>query len=152
MKKILMAAIASSALLAFGGSAQDTVSSPIGLWKTIDDHSGKPRSLMRVTESNGEFLGKVEKLLREPGEDQHPKCGKCEGALKDQPILGMTVMTGMKHEGNSNEYVDGRLFDPDSGNTYKGKMTLIDNGKKLNVRGYIGIPLLGRSQTWLREE
>jgi uncharacterized protein (DUF2147 family) len=107
---------------------------------------------MRITESNGEFQGKVEKILREPGEDQNPKCGKCEGALKDQPILGLTLMTSMRHEGSSNEYTGGRLFDPDSGNTYKGKMTLIDNGMKLNVRGYIGIPLLGRSQTWSREE
>jgi uncharacterized protein (DUF2147 family) len=152
MKTFFIAVFASSALFALGAFSQDTTSSPIGLWKTIDDHSGKPRSLMRITESNGEFRGKIEKLLRDPGEDQNPTCSKCEGPLKDLPILGLTLMTGMKHGGNSNEYVDGRLFDPDSGNTYKGKMTLIDNGKKLNVRGYIGIPLLGRSQTWLREE
>ncbi|AMO98594.1 hypothetical protein CAter282_0676 [Collimonas arenae] len=147
--RLLMATIASSALLAFGAFAQD-INSPVGLWKNIDDHSGKPKALIRITESNGELRGKIEKLLRDPSEDQNPKCVKCEGALKDQPILGMTIITGMKHDGD--EYNGGQILDPDNGKVYKSKMSLTDGGKKLNVRGYIGVPLLGRTQTWLREE
>ncbi|AMO93682.1 hypothetical protein CFter6_0964 [Collimonas fungivorans] len=153
MKKLLThlltTAIASTALLAFGAFAQDT-SSAVGLWKNIDDHTGKPKALIRISEANGELHGKIEKLLRDPSQDQNPKCVKCQGELKDQPILGMTIINGMKKDGN--EYNGGTILDPDNGKVYKSKMALIDDGKKLNVRGYIGVPMLGRTQTWVREE
>jgi uncharacterized protein (DUF2147 family) len=141
-------AFAVSAFASFGAWAQNT--SPVGLWKTIDDQSGKPKSLIRITERNGEFQGTIEKLFREPGEDPNPKCDKCEDARKDQPILGMTILTGMKPDGGS--YDGGRILDPGNGKIYKSKMTLADDGRKLDVRGYIGMPLFGRTQTWLREE
>ena len=124
--------------------------SPVGVWKTIDDQTGKPKSLVRISEANGEYRGRVEKLFREPGEEQNPRCDKCEGALKDQPILGMTIITGMKKDGD--EYNGGKILDPGNGKVYKSKMALDDGGKKLNVRGYIGVPMLGRTQTWLRAE
>jgi uncharacterized protein (DUF2147 family) len=124
--------------------------SPVGLWKTIDDETGKPKSLVRITETNGELSGKIEKLFREPSEDQNPKCEKCEGANKDQPILGMTILTGLKKDGDS--YGGGQVIDPKKGKTYKAKVTLTDGGKKLDMRGYIGTPLLGRTQTWVREQ
>jgi uncharacterized protein (DUF2147 family) len=141
-------AFAASAFASFGAWAQDA--SPVGLWKTIDDQSGKPKSLIRITESNGELRGKIEKLFREPGEDPNPKCDKCEDTRKDQPIIGMTILTGMKQDGDG--YDGGRILDPANGKTYKSKMSLADGGKKLDVRGYIGMPLFGRTQTWLREE
>ncbi|SFH98083.1 Uncharacterized conserved protein, DUF2147 family [Collimonas sp. OK307] len=147
--RLLTAAIASSALLAGGAFAQDT-SSAVGLWKNIDDHTGKPKALIRISEANGVLHGKIEKLLRDPSQDQNPKCLKCEGELKDQPILGMTIINGMKKDGN--EYNGGTILDPDNGKVYKSKMVVVDDGKKLNVRGYIGVPLLGRTQTWIREE
>ena len=147
--RLLTAAVASSTLLAGGAFAQDT-SSAVGLWKNIDDHTGKPKALIRISEANGVLRGKIEKLLRDPSQDQNPKCVKCEGELKDQPILGMTIINGMKKDGN--EYNGGTILDPDNGKVYKSKMALIDDGKKLNVRGYIGVPLLGRTQTWIREE
>ncbi len=125
-------------------------SSPIGLWKNIDDESGKPKALIRISESNGELSGRIEKLFREPGEDPNPKCDKCEGALKNQPVLGLTILTGMKRDGD--EYDGGKILDPNNGKVYNSKLELKDSGKKLSVRGYIGIPLLGRSQTWIREE
>lgn len=125
-------------------------SSPAGLWKTIDDESGKPRALVRITESNGEFRGKIEKLFRAPDQDPNPKCDKCEGANKDQPRIGMTIISGMRQEGA--EYTGGQILDAESGKVYKSKMTLQEDGKKLHVRGYVGMPMFGRSQTWLREE
>ena len=124
--------------------------SPVGLWKTIDDESGKPKSLVRITESNGEYKGKVEKLFRSADQDQNPKCTKCEDANKDQPIIGMTILTGMHKE--DDEYAGGHILDPNNGKVYKSKMSLIDDGKKLKLRGYIGVPMLGRTQIWLREE
>lgn len=149
MKRLLITAIASSTLFAFGAFAQHS-DSPVGLWKNIDDHTGKPKALIRISEANGELNGRIEKLLRDPEQDQYPKCTKCEGELKDQPILGMTIITGMKKDGN--EYNGGKILDPDNGKFYKSKMSLTDDGKKLHVRGYIGVPLLGRTQTWIREE
>jgi uncharacterized protein (DUF2147 family) len=124
--------------------------SPIGLWKTIDDGTGKPKSLVRITENNGVLSGKIEKLFREPSEDQSPKCDKCEGANKDQPVLGMTIINGLKKDDDS--WSGGTVLDPHNGKTYKAKITMKDDGKKLEMRGYIGMPLLGRSQTWLREQ
>jgi uncharacterized protein (DUF2147 family) len=146
--KLLIAALATAAALtSLNILAQDA--SPVGLWKTIDDHTGKPKALIRITENNGELRGKIEKLFLDIGE-KNPKCDKCEGAQKDQPIIGMTILSGMKQEGT--EYGDGQILDPANGKVYKSKMSLADNGKKLNVRGYIGMPMLGRTQTWLREE
>lgn len=148
MTKLLIAALAAaSALTSLNILAQDA--SPVGLWKTIDDHTGKPEALIRITENNGELRGKIEKLFLDIGE-KNPKCDKCEGAQKDQPIIGMTILSGMKQEGT--EYGDGQILDPANGKVYKSRMSLADNGKKLNVRGYIGMPMLGRTQTWLREE
>lgn len=123
---------------------------PVGLWKSIDDQSGKPKSLIRITETNGEYKGQIEKLFRSPSEEQNPKCDKCEGTLKDQPIIGMTIITGMRQDGN--EYTGGEILDPASGKVYKSKMTVVEEGKKLNVRGYVGMPMFGRTQTWVREE
>ena len=124
--------------------------SPIGLWKNIDDATGKPKALIRITEANGEFSGKIEKLFREPTEDQNPKCIKCEGDLKDQPIIGLTILKGLKKD--DDEYNGGTILDPANGKVYKSKMKLEDGGKKLNVRGYIGMPMMGRSPVWVREQ
>lgn len=124
--------------------------SPVGLWKNIDDATGKPKALIRITEADGELKGKIEKLFRPADEDQNPKCEKCEGALKDQPVVGMTILSGLKKDGD--EYSGGQILDPANGKLYKSKLAVIDGGKKLNVRGYIGMPMLGRTQVWVREE
>jgi uncharacterized protein (DUF2147 family) len=123
--------------------------SPVGLWKTIDDKTNKPRSIVRIVEENGEFKGLVEKGLVE-GESADRVCDKCDPPRKGQKILGMTFMWGLKKDGN--EFKGGEILDPDNGKIYKCKMKLVDGGKKLDVRGYIGISLIGRTQTWLREE
>lgn len=124
--------------------------SPAGLWKNIDDATGKPRALIRITESNGTLQGKIEKVFPGPNESQNPKCEKCEGANKDAPIVGLVILSGLKKDGE--EYAGGQILDPDNGKTYSSKVRLTDAGKKLSVRGYLGVPMLGRSQTWLRQE
>ena len=145
MKRFFLIAIAMSALHAW---ADD--SSPVGLWKSIDDNTGKAKSLIRISESDGQLSGTVEKLFRAPGEEQNPKCDKCSDARKDQPIIGMTILSGLKKNGN--EYSGGEILDPANGKLYKSKLSVVDNGKKLQVRGYIGAPLFGRTQVWVREE
>ncbi|MBQ5949808.1 DUF2147 domain-containing protein [Massilia sp. ST3] len=124
--------------------------SPVGTWKTIDDETGKPKALVRITEEQGVLTGRIEKLFRPANEDQNPKCVKCEGALKDQPMIGLTILSGLKKDGN--EYTGGEILDPAKGKTYKSKASLKDGGSKLEVRGYIGAPMFGRSQTWVREQ
>jgi uncharacterized protein (DUF2147 family) len=137
-----------AALMSSAAWADDA--SPVGLWKNIDDVSGKPRALIRITESNGTLQGKIEKVFPAPNEDQNPKCEKCEGALKNAPVIGSVIITGLKKDGD--EYAGGQILDPDDGKVYRSKVHLTDGGRKLSVRGYIGVPMLGRSQTWVRQE
>jgi len=124
--------------------------SPVGLWKTIDDKTGKVKSLVRISETGGEFQGKIEKLFREADQDQNPKCDKCDGSNKDQPYLGLTILFNIKKDGD--EYSGGKILDPANGKLYSSKLKLVENNKKLEVRGYIGMPMLGRTQVWVREE
>jgi uncharacterized protein (DUF2147 family) len=124
--------------------------SPVGLWRTIDDQTGQPKGLVRIREVDGQLEGKIEKAFPKPGEDPAPKCDKCDGARRNQPVLGMTILWGLTQQGD--EYQGGEILDPESGKIYRVKMKLTDGGKKLEVRGFIGISLLGRSQIWLREE
>ena len=130
--------------------AQASDASPVGLWKAIDDTTGKPSALIRITEERGELRGKIEQLFRAPGEDPNPKCTLCSDARKDQPIVGMTIVSGLKKDGD--EYKGGEILDPNNGKIYKSKLSVHDGGKKVEVRGYVGVPMFGRSQTWVREE
>lgn len=148
MRTLIQATLIAAVLVAPSVWAQNM--SPVGLWKTIDDETGKPRSLVRITENNGVVSGKIEKLFREPNEVQNPVCEKCEGALKDQPVLGMTILNGLHKDGDV--YDGGTVLDPHNGKTYRAKLTVTDNGQKLDMRGYIGTPLFGRTQTWIREQ
>jgi uncharacterized protein (DUF2147 family) len=137
-------------ILLAGTAALAEAASPVGLWRTIDDATGKERSLIRISEANGDYQGKVEKIFERPGDDPKHLCKKCEDERKDKPIIGMTILWGLKQQGK--EFSGGKILDPDNGKTYRCKMKLSDDGKELEVRGYIGISLIGRSQTWHREQ
>ena len=126
------------------------LSSPVGLWKTIDDNSGKPGGLIRIAFTDGHYEGRIEKIFPDPGEDPNPKCVKCDGLRHNRPVIGMTFMWGLSKQGE--EYQGGEILDPKTGKIYRAKLKLEDGGKKLNVRGFIGFSLLGRSQVWYREE
>ena len=137
--------------LVFGAlfSAQAS-ESPVGLWRTIDDKTGKEKSLVRIVETNGELRASIEKLFREPHEEPNPNCDKCPGERKNKPVLGMMIMTGLKKAGS--EFEGGEILDPANGKIYRVKMWTAEGGKKLNVRGFIGVSLLGRTQVWIRED
>ncbi len=149
MRTLKFLGLAVAAFLSIAPAFADDAS-PIGLWKNIDDKTGKPKALIRVTETNGVLQGQIEKLFREPGEDQAPNCEKCQDARKGKPVIGMVIMSNLKKDGD--EYNGGQILDPDNGETYKCKLHLTDGGKKLSMRGYIGVPMLGRSQVWVRQE
>jgi len=121
--------------------------SPLGYWKTIDDVTGNVKSIVKIAGSANDVSGSVVKLF--PG--ALAICSACNGDLKDKPILGMTIMYGLKQDADDkNKWSDGTVLDPKTGKTYHCTLTVSDDGSKLNVRGYIGISLLGRSQTWVR--
>lgn len=150
MRQLIQAGLIAAAMLALPAAAWAQNASPVGAWKTIDDKTGKPKALVRISEEGGVLTGKIEKLFRPADQDQNPKCVNCSDARKDQPIIGMTILSGLKKDGN--EYTGGEILDPQEGKTYKTKAKLTDNGNKLEVRGYIGVPMLGRTQTWQREQ
>lgn len=121
----------------------------IGLWKTIDEKTGETSALVRISADGGKFAGKLETIFPalKPGATG-PLCEKCEGDKRNQPIQGLLFMWGFVKEGQ--EYLNGRILDPNTGGIYSAKMSVSEDGDKLNLHGYIGIPLFGRSQTWLR--
>jgi uncharacterized protein (DUF2147 family) len=123
--------------------------SPAGLWKTIDDKTGKERSTVRITETGGVYTGKIEKLLAADAK-QDAKCDLCTDARKDQPVIGMTIIRNVKK--NEDIFDGGDILDPNNGKVYKVRIKLTEDGKKLEVRGYVGTPMLGRSQNWIRAE
>jgi uncharacterized protein (DUF2147 family) len=149
MKRSITGGVFAVLLLLIEAAAAQS-SAPAGLWKTIDDGTGKERSYVRIVEVGGELQGKVEKIFPFPGDDPENLCDKCKGERKDQPVVGMTILWGLKDEGGV--WKGGEILDPDNGKTYRCKMTLSENGRELDVRGYIGISLIGRTQTWLRVE
>lgn len=147
MRKFL--ALAAAAVLLAPASAQtsDKPTSPIGLWKTIDDKTGQPRGIVRVYETDGRYFARIERSLV-PGEEGK-QCTACTDERKDQPFIGLVLMRNVKLE--NGEYVGGDILDPDTGTTYRCNFKIGDGGKTLTVRGYIGVSLFGRSQKWLRE-
>ena len=119
-----------------------------GWWQTIDDKTGKVKSIVHIMSEKGALTGKVERLFRKPDEIQDPVCIDCSGARKNQRIIGMTILWDLKPVKKG--WDNGSILDPGNGKTYRCKMDLADGGKSLIVRGYMGISLLGRSQTWKR--
>ncbi len=127
------------------GTFMTQAQSVTGKWKTIDDQTGEAKSIVEVYERDGKIYGKVIEILNPEKKDA--KCQNCKGSDKDKPILGLVIIKGLSKDGN--EWSGGQILDPNNGKTYKCTMTLND-ANQLNVRGYIGISLLGRTQTWTR--
>lgn len=128
--------------------AQTDLTSPAGLWTQIDDETNKPRSLIRIEKKDDEYVGHIEKIFPLPNEEPRKLCTKCKGEKKDKPLVGLQILWGLKENGS--KYEGGKILDPKNGTEYRCKMELIDGGHKLRVRGFVGISLLGRSQTWSR--
>ena len=124
--------------------------SPVGLWKTIDDDGKTAKSLVRISEQGGTLVGSVDKLL-DPKDPTDAKCDKCTDDRKNQPVLGLQIIRGVKPDGEG-VWGHGEILDPNNGKTYRTRLKPVDGGKKLEVRGYIGAPLFGRTQTWVRAE
>lgn len=135
--------------LSAGFAAAQTT--PVGLWKTIDDDGKTEKSLVRISEKDGVLSGAIEKIFDPAKQDS--KCDKCSDERKDKPTLGMIILRNIKQDGDDKSLWDGGdILDPNNGKLYKARLKPIDGGKKLEMRGYIGMPMLGRTQTWVRVE
>lgn len=146
-----MKTLAAFALTAVFSGAAFAQTTPVGVWKSIDDKTKTERAQIRITENNGVLVGKIEKLL---AADAKPDavCDKCSDDRKDKPIVGMEIIRGVKKDGDEAVWAGGTILDAAEGKVYKVKLTPADGGKKLDVRGYVGMPMLGRTQTWIRIE
>ncbi len=122
--------------------------SPVGRWKTVDDTTGKVKSIVQIREENGKLYGTIEQLFDPPV--PHPTCYLCTGDLKDRPLVGLQVLSGFVQDGE--HWSGGQVLDPETGKIYSASLSIEDGGKKLRLRGYIGIQLLGRTEHWRRDE
>ena len=136
-------------LLSLAAASAAAQMTPAGVWRTYSDKDGSVSSEARIVDNGGELSGKIERVLAvtyKPGD----KCTKCADDRKDQPIEGLEFIRGVTKADGEEVWTGGTILDPDNGTVYKVKLTPIEGGKKLEVRGYIGMPLLGRTQTWVR--
>jgi len=137
MKLLITFLLSISTIISFGQS-------PVGTWKSIDDQTGEAKSHVQIFEKDGKLHGKIIKILSAAPD---VLCTECEGDKKDKPVMGMEIIEGMTAYKDYWSY--GKILDPENGNTYKCNLWIDDKGK-LNVRGYIGIAALGRTQIWHR--
>lgn len=143
MKTLLLSLLTA---FVFSGTVAPTVE---GRWKTIDDETGKAKSIVEIYKSGDKLYGKIVKLYRDANEDQDPKCTECEGDNYNKRITGMTIIEGMEFDADDDEWDDGTILDPKTGTVYDCKLWLDeDNSNRLKVRGYIAF--FFRTQTWER--
>ncbi|WP_246174373.1 DUF2147 domain-containing protein [Pandoraea terrigena] len=129
--------------------AANDVPTPVGVWQIVDD-TGDPKALITVTEKAGEYVGSLTKSLGRHDALER-RCTECTDWRKDMKLQGLQIIRGLRRDAQRDEYIGGKILDPDSGHEYDCKMKVVDDGRKLEVRGYFGISWLGRTQTWIRE-
>lgn len=149
MKLIVRLLIVSVLAVALPVRANDAASSPVGRWHTISDVDGKPRGIVEIVEEDGMLIGRVVGSLR-TGEGPARICERCPGARKGKPMLGLAILSGLRRRGE--EWSGGEVLDPDTGSVYRATLRLADRGKKLLLHAYVGVPWMGRTQVWLRQE
>jgi uncharacterized protein (DUF2147 family) len=151
MTKVLLSLLAICAAILATGVSPAAAQQPtaVGLWEQVDDVSGKPERWVRIVEKNGIYEGVLVKGFPKPGEDPASWiCDKCEGTERGAPVIGLALIKNMRRNGLN--YENGTIMDPRDGNVYRALMKLSPDGQKLDVRGYLGISLFGRTQTWNR--
>jgi len=139
MKKVILSILFIG--ISYAALAQSDVT---GKWKTIDDETGKEKSVVEIFEKEGKVYGKITKLFRGPDEEQDPICDECPGDRKNKKIIGMEIIRGMEWDADDEEYDDGTIMDPQDGKVYD--CVIWRDGNELKVRGYVAF--FYRTQTW----
>ncbi|HKH98729.1 MAG TPA: DUF2147 domain-containing protein [Candidatus Sulfotelmatobacter sp.] len=155
MRSRLFGVLFVSTLFLFGhvlGGVPKTVAqtSPVGRWTTVDDATGKVKSVVALWEENGKLFGKIEEVINADPDNPGHVCLHCEGDLKNKPLVGLRILWDMQKDGD--QWSGGKILDPHNGKVYRCTVALQDGGKKLKVRGFIGFSLLGRTQYWSHKE
>jgi uncharacterized protein (DUF2147 family) len=152
MKKIISFVLC--CILAFNAFIVNAATnfSPVGFWQTIDDVSHRPKAILEITENDQHILSAhILKIYPKPGYDQNALCTACKGEKHNQRIVGMRILENVKPDKkNARAWVDGQILDPNNGKTYHCDVLLSDDNQRLQVRGYVGVPLFGRTQIWNR--
>ena len=136
-----------AAILVVSGISAWAQMTPVGTWRSVDDKTGEAKSEIQISDNAGVLAGHITKLLRK-GADPAALCTECKDGLKDKPMVGLPLITGAKKADGKDVWEGGKILDPESGKTYTLRLTPIEDGKKLEVRGSIGP--FGRTQTWQR--
>lgn len=139
--------IASLALLA-GSALAQSATSPVGLWRSIDDKTGEAKAEIRIVDNGGVLTGRIEKLLK--SSKPNPTCEKCSDERRNQPVQGMEILRGIRKADGKDVWEGGKVLDPENGKEYTARLTPIEGGQKLEMRGSIGP--FGRTQTWHRAQ
>ncbi|WP_411687963.1 DUF2147 domain-containing protein [Acinetobacter indicus] len=149
MKKNILLTAYTSLLFSTAAFANDLS----GVWQQIDDKTGSAKAIIEIRkEANNTYTGKIIKVTPRPGYTPRETCNNCPAPYTNQPILGMEILKGLKHVEGTNNYEKGRVIDPLAGKIYNARIRMNSTGKRLTLRGYIGVSALGRSQTWIRME
>ena len=143
-KLTLLGTIAAALFISHSAHAN---TSPVGLWKTINEDTKEAKSYVRITERDGVLTGKIETILNKAKQDA--LCSECNGDKKNQPMLGMIIIEDVTYAGDGS-WEDGEILDPNNGKTYSVRLTPKQNGEQLEVRGYVGF--FYRNQYWLKVE
>ena len=147
IKAIVGFSIACASLTTFAASIE-------GYWKSIDDRTGEQLSIVEIRKgADGRYHGKIAYRYPVPGGAALINCTKCPPPYTNQPLLGLEILSGFKEDPDKrNAYVDGKVLEAKSGKIYKGKANLSADGKRLRLRGYVGVSALGRTQVWIRTD
>jgi len=132
-----------------GSSCAFAQTTPVGLWRNLDDKTGEAKAEIRIGESAGVLSGRIEKQLRKDAKPD-AKCDECTDDRKDKPIVGLEIIRGAKKAPDKDVWEGGRILDPENGREYRLRLTPVDGGSKLEVRGSFGP--FGRTQTWVRAQ
>jgi uncharacterized protein (DUF2147 family) len=151
LAKSVVALAALLPLIAAGPVAATDLSSPAGLWQSVDDDTKQPNGWFLITNHDGAYSGIIAKMFMKPGEDPNIVCDKCTDDRHDHPWLGLEIIRDMKQDAQEpDKYAGGNILDPRDGKVYHATMKVTPDGQTLVVRGYLGIELLGKNQYWTR--
>lgn len=151
LKSLSIACVSTLSLL---GASFAQAADLTGTWRSIDDKTGFSKAIIEINkDSNGAYQGKIVKLIPRPGYTPKETCQNCPAPFTNKPTVGLNILMNLKPDPKKeNNFVDGKVLDPLSGNIYSTKVRLSNDNRRLSIRGYVGVSALGRSQTWLREE